>query len=146
MPNGLSYSRRVLAPAVCSLIALGMVLPSVRASGSHRAQISVDSRIAPSLPSGPPTQWLPRGPGGGGALFAPSFSPFNPNELYISCDMSEVFHTTNLGATWDLYDFRQIQGNRESQMRFTNNPLIIFSIDYTDDAATPTKSTDAGLT
>src|SRR5262245_43590165 len=94
----------------------------------------------------PPSQWLSRGPGGGGALFAPSFSPFNPNELYISCDMSEVFHTTNLGTSWDLYDFRQIQGNRESQMRFTNNPLIIFSIDYTNDAATPTKSTDAGLT
>jgi len=146
MPNRLSYPTRVLAPAICLLIAIGLVLPAVQASRSGQAQISIDSTVTPALPSGPPTKWLPRGPGGGGALFAPSFSPFNSNELYISCDMSEVFHTTNLGATWDLYDFRQIQGNRESQMRFTNNPLIIFSIDYTDDAATPTKSTDAGLT
>ncbi|MGA9772962.1 MAG: BACON domain-containing carbohydrate-binding protein [Blastocatellia bacterium] len=94
----------------------------------------------------PPSEWLPRGPGGGGALFAPSFSPHNPNELYISCDMSEVFRSTNLGLSWDMQDFRQIQGNRESQVRFTGNPSISFAIDYTGDLARPSKSTDGGLT
>src|SRR5688572_3672382 len=98
----------------------------------------------------PPTQWIARGPGGGGALFAPSFSPHNPNEIYIACDMSEVFHTTNLGASWDLVNFKQIQGNRESQVRFTNNPSIVYAIDYTNiagaDLKTPSKSTDGGAT
>src|SRR5262245_37561260 len=94
----------------------------------------------------PPTQWLSRGPGGGGALFAPSFSPHNPFELTISCDMSEVFHSTNLGLSWELYDFRQIQGNRESQVRYTSDPLIRYAIDYTGDLATPTKTTDGGVT
>jgi photosystem II stability/assembly factor-like uncharacterized protein len=93
-----------------------------------------------------PSQWLPRGPGGGGALFAPSFSPHNANEIYITCDMSEVFHSTSLGAAWDLMDFRQIQGNRESQVRFTNNPLILYALDYTGDSPAPSKSTDGGLT
>src|SRR5262245_6996876 len=87
----------------------------------------------------PPTQWLPRGPGGGGALFAPSFSPHNPNELYIACDMSELFHTTNLGAAWDMVDFRQIQGNRQTVVRFTSDPAILYSIDHSGDLATPSK-------
>jgi len=94
--------------------------------------------------SGPPSQWIPRGPGGGGALFAPSFSPHNTNELYVSCDMSEVFHSTNLGVTWELSDFRQIQGNRESQIRFTSDPSILYALDYTADLVRPTKSTDGG--
>src|SRR5262245_27652950 len=88
----------------------------------------------------PPSQWLPRGPGGGGALFAPSFSPHNANELYISCDMSELFHSTNLGVSWELTDFRQIQGNRESQVRFTSIPSILYALDYTSDLTTPSKS------
>src|SRR5215217_3320691 len=97
----------------------------------------------------PPTQWVPRGPGGGGAMFAPSFSPHNANEVYLSCDMSELFHSTNLGASWGLLDFRQIQGNRESQVRFTSNPSILYALDYTSiggaDSVTPSKSTDGGL-
>lgn len=93
-----------------------------------------------------PVSWEPRGPGGGGALFAPSFSPHNPNEIYISCDMSEVFHSTNLGQSWELTDFRKIQGNRESKVRFTNNPSILYALDYTGDLTRPSKSTDGGAT
>ena len=82
-------------------------------------------------------------------MFAPSFSPHNANEVYLSCDMSELFHSTNLGASWGLLDFRQIQGNRESQVRFTSNPSILYALDYTSiggaDSVTPSKSTDGGL-
>lgn len=106
--------------------------------------------LAQIVSAAPPTQWLSRGPGGGGALFAPSFSPHNPNELYISCDMSEVFHSTNLGASWEQLHFKQIQGNRQSQVRFTSNPSILYALDYTiidgADLTTPSKSTDGGLT
>jgi photosystem II stability/assembly factor-like uncharacterized protein len=42
--------------------------------------------------------------------------------------------------------FRQIQGNRESQVRFTSNPLILYALDYTGDVVTPSKSTDGGTT
>src|ERR1700678_3776097 len=48
-----------------------------------------------SAPGAVPAQFVPRGPGGGGALFAPSFSPFSPGEMYLAWDMSEVFHSTN---------------------------------------------------
>ncbi|MFP5262074.1 MAG: BACON domain-containing protein [Blastocatellia bacterium] len=106
--------------------------------------------MAQAASAAPPSRWTPRGPGGGGALFAPSFSPHNANEVYLSCDMSELFHSTNLGGSWDLLDFRQIQGNRQSQVRFTSNPSVLYALDYTSiggaDSVTPSKSTDGGNT
>ena len=139
-----SRSRQAL---VLALLIASVGMSSAVSATSGPWQIVSESKIVPSTPlSGPPSQWFPRGPGGGGALFAPSFSPHNPNELFIACDMSEVFHSTNLGASWELYDFRQIQGNRESQVRFTSSPSIVYAIDYTADLARPSKSTDGGLT
>ena len=136
-----------LAMSLGLLMASVHLTSTVRASQASPSQIISGSKIIPAPPvSGPPSQWAPRGPGGGGALFAPSFSPHNQNELFIACDMSEVFHSTNLGASWELFDFRQIQGNRESQVRFTSNPSILYALDYTGDLVTPSKSTDGGLT
>ena len=37
--------------------------------------------------SGQPSEWIPRGIGGGGALFSPSISPHNSDEVFIACDM-----------------------------------------------------------
>jgi photosystem II stability/assembly factor-like uncharacterized protein len=147
MPKHSSGLRQLLGLAiVLGLLASGY-LTSSRAFTGARTQTVSGPKATPASPvAGPPSQWAPRGPGGGGALFAPSFSPHNQNELYISCDMSEVFHSTNLGASWELQDFRQIQGNRESQVRFTSNPSILFGLDYTGDLARPSKSTDGGLT
>src|ERR1700675_1453735 len=79
----------------------------------------------------PPALWNSRGPGGGGALFAPSFSPYNAGELFMACDMSEVFHSTNFGASWAVLDFRQIQGGRQAVVQFTGNPSVLYSIDLT---------------
>lgn len=145
----LGGSRQILALATgLGILAASVGSPSA-ASAFHwkSGQTLSRPKIVPSPPlAGPPLQWMPRGPGGGGALFAPSFSPHNQNELYIACDMSEVFHTANLGASWDLLDFRQIQGNRESQVRFTGDPLILYALDYTGDLARPSKSTDGGST
>jgi hypothetical protein len=93
-----------------------------------------------------PLVWASRGPGGGGALFAPGFSPFNAGELFLTCDMSEVFHTTNFGAAWSVIDFRQIQGGRPALVQFTSNSLLLYSVDLTGDLMTPTKSGDGGQT
>ncbi len=93
-----------------------------------------------------PAQFVAKGPGGGGALFAPSFSPFSPGEMYLACDMSEVFHSTNYGAEWSVTDFRQIEGGRQAIVQFTSDPNVRYAIDYSDDAMTPTKSVDGGTT
>src|SRR5262245_3472568 len=70
------------------------------------------------LLSGIPNAFTPVGVGGGGALFSPSINPFNPNEMFISSDMGQVFHTTDAGATWADIDFRQLQGGHESVIAF----------------------------
>lgn len=97
-----------------------------------------------------PTQFSSVGVGGGGALFAPSFSPSNPNEVFVSTDMGELFHSTDLGHSWSFPDFRQIQANRASQVQFTNDPNVRYALDYTDSAGggtqvRPSKTVDSGL-
>lgn len=101
------------------------------------------------LAAQPPT-FESRGVGGGGALFSPSFSPTQPDRLYVSCDMSQVFHTTNLGASWQTVPFGAVTGNRESRVHFTSDPNIVYTIDYSlvnqSDARRVKRSTDGGLT
>jgi photosystem II stability/assembly factor-like uncharacterized protein len=92
------------------------------------------------------TQWTSKGPGAGGALFSPSFSPHNSNEIYIACDMSELFHTTNLGLSWNEISFNNITGNNGANVRFTENPQILYCINFAGDLMTPNKSTDGGFT
>src|SRR5205085_1750752 len=64
-----------------------------------------------------PTQWSSRGPGGGGAFFAPSFSPYSTSDLYVTSDMSGLYHSADAGASWSLTDFNQVQANRGSQVQ-----------------------------
>jgi hypothetical protein len=93
-----------------------------------------------------PTLWLPRGPGGGGALFSPSINPGNPDEFYVSCDMSELFHTANFAASHDVAPFTQVVGGHESAVCFTNNPLVRYCISFGNWQIAPVKSIDGGAT
>jgi hypothetical protein len=102
--------------------------------------------LVPSAPAALPAQWVAKGPGGGGALFAPSFSPYSPGEMYLACDMGEVFHSTNYGTTWSVVDFWQIGGGRQAIVQFTSDPNVRYAIDLSNDAMTPTKSIDGGIT
>ena len=77
---------------------------------------------ATSALAGPPTQWNSRGPGAGGGIFGPASSPHDPNVMFITCDMSELFVTTNAAASWDTIHFNQVQVNHEAQVQFTSDP------------------------
>lgn len=100
------------------------------------------------LPFAAIQDWQIRGVGGGGALFSPSFSPSNPQELYIASDMGQIFHSTSDGNQWDTVDFRQTHGGHSSKVQFTNNSQILYSVDYASggDVVQPTKSVDGGAT
>ena len=92
-----------------------------------------------------PLAWAPRGVGGGGSFFAPAISPFNDNEYFVTSDMSEVFRTTNYGASYQVIPFGQIQGNRYSLVQFTSNSNLLYSLSYYDgNNAVPVKSTNGG--
>ncbi|CAN5506007.1 sialidase family protein [soil metagenome] len=97
-----------------------------------------------------PTTFQSRGVGGGGALFVPRFSPHNAQELYLSCDMSEIFHSTTFGASWETLPVQEVGGNRPSAMQFTSNAQILYCLDNFSesgiDGVRPSYSADGGVT
>lgn len=97
-----------------------------------------------------PSSFQSRGIGGGGALFCPSINPANQNEIYVGCDMTELFHTTDMGAHWNPLHFKKIQGGHDSYVSFTGDPDIRYAADYSTinnvDMIRPVKSTDGGQT
>jgi hypothetical protein len=87
-----------------------------------------------------------RGIGGGGALFACAINPSNTSEYYISCDMGELFHTTNYGNAYDQVHFKQLIGGHNSKVCFTSSVGLLYSISYANNMVVPMKSTDGGVT
>lgn len=47
--------------------------------------------------------WRIIGIGGGGAMFNPAVSPFNPDFAFVSCDMGGAFVTYNGGESWRMF-------------------------------------------
>ena len=93
--------------------------------------------------AGQPAHFISRGPGGGGAFFGPSVNPYNPDDLWIGSDMSDLFHSTDFGRNWDTVDFRfLVGGNLPGRMEFTSNPLVRYALND----AVPAHSTDGGAT
>ncbi|MFC2101903.1 T9SS type A sorting domain-containing protein [Bacteroidota bacterium] len=92
-----------------------------------------------------PDVWNTTGIGGGGSMFSPSINPIDPNEYYVACDMSELFHTTDFGLSYDIVDFRQLVSFTNSSVRFTNTSTL-YCISYNADPSQPVKSTDNGIT
>lgn len=94
-----------------------------------------------------PSQWTSKGAGGGGALFSPSFNPNNANELFVACDMSGMYRTSNMGSSWQVMNFQQMQAGSNSKMQFIQaNPQLIYCINHRGDISVPSKSTDGGTT
>ncbi len=103
-----------------------------------------------SISAQTPKSFQSRGIGGGGALFSPSINPADHNEIYMSCDLSTLFHSTDKGKNWGLVPFQQIESGHDSYVSFTQDPSIRYTVDYSsfdgDDQIRPMKSTDGGKT
>ena len=79
--------------------------------------------------AGSPAHFISRGPGGGGAFFGPAINPFNTDEVWIGSDMSDLFHSTDFGRTWDTVDFRRLLGGSQpGRMEFTSNPQVRYAL------------------
>jgi photosystem II stability/assembly factor-like uncharacterized protein len=90
-----------------------------------------------------PEKFISRGPGGGGAFFGPSINPHNPDDLWIGSDMSDLFHSTDFGGTWETVDFRRLLGgNAPGRMEFTSHPLVRYALN----GDVPARSSDGGAT
>lgn len=92
-----------------------------------------------------PASFQSKGIGGGGALFALSINPANNSEYYIACDMGELFHTTNFGASYTQVDFNQLIAGHNSKVCYTNSVGLLYSVSYANNMIVPMKSTDNGV-
>ncbi|MEO6304998.1 MAG: T9SS type A sorting domain-containing protein [Bacteroidia bacterium] len=93
-----------------------------------------------------PASFASKGIGGGGALFAVSINPANNSEYYISCDMGELFHSTNFGNSYNQVHFSQLIGGHNSKVCFTSSFGLLYSVSYANNMVQPMKSTDNGIT
>jgi hypothetical protein len=48
--------------------------------------------------------WSRVGYGGGGAMFYPEVSPFDPGYAFVSCDMTGCYTTHNGGESWRMFN------------------------------------------
>lgn len=75
-----------------------------------------------------PSVWQPRGAGGGGSMFFPAINPANDNEFYVTCDMSQLFHSTDFGGSYTQVPFIKLQTGNISTYAFTSNSNIAYCI------------------
>lgn len=75
-----------------------------------------------------PANWQPRGVGGGGSMFYPTINPADDNEFYVTCDMSQLFHSTDFGVSYTQVPFTKLQTGNISTYEFTSNSNTAFCI------------------
>ena len=82
--------------------------------------------------------WRVVGPGGGGAMVVHAVSPHDPNLVFVSCDMTSSFVSTNGGQSWRMFNLR-------GQVKFyafdPRDPKTVYA-----QSIGLFKSTDAGAT
>jgi len=95
-----------------------------------------------------PTTFNSHGLGGGGSQYSPSINPANPAEMYVACDMSGLYHSTDTGNSWNTLSFQQVQAFHPSMVQFTNNPNIRYCISFNNNSGNgyTTKTIDGGAT
>jgi photosystem II stability/assembly factor-like uncharacterized protein len=106
--------------------------------------------LASSLVAAPPDRWTTRGAGGGGAMFEPCYSPHDPDELWVACDMGSFHVTKDAGVSWRTVPCSQLQGNSRTAVRFTMDKDLLWSLDTPwrrgSEMICPSVSLDAGRT
>ncbi|MCX6155525.1 MAG: hypothetical protein NT007_15340 [Candidatus Kapabacteria bacterium] len=93
-----------------------------------------------------PKTWSDRGTGGGSAFYVPCFHPGFDNIFTVGCNKSQIFQTSDFGASFQTVSFTTLCGGTHSFVRFTKDVNIVYAIDYYGDYTTPVKSTDGGKT
>ena len=75
-----------------------------------------------------PASWQPRGVGGGGSMFYPTINRANDNEFYVTCDMSQLFHSTDYGLSYTQVPFTKLQTGNISTYEFTSDNNVAYCI------------------
>src|ERR1019366_6229242 len=97
--------------------------------------------------------WTNVGIGGGGAQFAPSYSPLDPNLVFLQCDMGGTYRSTNNTTNYTMVDFMQFGSladypNGSCPIGYDPNNvnnLWAFGMQKDDTGGSLLKSTDEGV-
>ncbi len=96
---------RILLRSGIVPVVFGLMIMACLPSGCKPAKEKPYSGKA-TYPNGRNDSWTIAGYGGGGAMFNPAVSPFNPLYSYVACDMSQSFVTYNGGESWRMINLR----------------------------------------
>jgi len=64
------------------------------------------------------------GMGGGGGMYTPSVSPYDPDFMLISCDMSGAYRSLDGGRHWELIHYKQINSTRGRRPAFLPDGVL----------------------
>ena len=91
-----------------------------------------------------PTLWTTDGPGGGGALYNIAMAP-NGQDLWVTSDMTGIYHSRDLGQSWQMVNFHSsaggMNGGTGTQVQFSGDPNLVY---ITGSSLGFAKSTDGG--
>ena len=82
--------------------------------------------IALPAQSGWPAAFTPHGPGGGGYMYSPAFSPHQPEEVFLVCDMGGVYRSRDGAASWAVQPYTQLVSSVKGKVQFTSDPDILY--------------------
>jgi len=120
-----------------SRILFGILLSAVFISGcdsSSRNPKQSESMTPSKNANGRNDSWGYVGAGGGGAMFNPSVSPFNPDYAFVACDMTGSFVTHDGGQSWRMFNLRDhvrffVFDPSDSNVVYANSIGLFKSID-----------------
>ena len=75
-----------------------------------------------------PTTWSSRGVGGGGSVHDVAINPNDSNDMFMVCDMSDLFRTKDFGKHWTTQPFQNITVTNNSSVHFTNSPAMVYAL------------------
>ena len=91
-----------------------------------------------------PTLWTTEGAGGGGALYNVVAAP-NGQDLWVTSDMTGIYHSRDFGQSWQMVNFHSsaggMNGGTATQVQFSGDPNIVY---VTGSSIGFAKSTDGG--
>jgi len=72
----------------------------------------------------PQGAWQVTGIGGAGGMYTPTISPYDPNLMFLSCDMSGSYRSADGGKSWQLIHYKQLRQSLRCRPAFTKDMIF----------------------
>ena len=82
--------------------------------------------------------WTIQGPGGGGGQFIPTVNPLDPANVFLRCDMTGAYVTTDNAASWRMFNVRNVVNDFEFDPTDQNTAYTVSTGLYRSEDKGPT--------